>query len=256
VPQAVAFRRTTLVVAVLTSCFAAVPAGAQDHVRAMIREGDELFKHRTSEKVAWEAIGFFQEVLKADSRSYEARWRLARSYVDLGERATNRSRQRELGKTAMDHAQEAVKASPAGVEGWYYSAAGIGIYALGVGILTALREGVEGKFRGALDKAITINPDYDYAGPIMTLGRYYSELPWPKRDLKKSIALLEDARRRAPRRIRTVFYLAESYLADGRKAEGLETLRACAAMDPKREDPIDGRLALGWCAKLLAKVQP
>ena len=62
----------------------------------------------------------------------------------------------------------------------------MGNYALGIGMLRALREGLEGKFKDRLSRAEKIDRSFQ-GGAIQTAwGRFWYELPWPKRDARKS----------------------------------------------------------------------
>jgi len=126
---------------------------------------------------------------------------------------------------------------------------------MGIGILTALRQGIEGKFRSMLDKAMALNPNLDHAGPPRAYGRFYFKLPWPKRDYTKAEQYLLDSKRRAPEKIRTYFYLAELYAADGRKDDAVAALKECVALDPRKEDYADGTRYQRECKALLGKLE-
>ena len=108
-----------------------------------------------------------------------------------------------------------VKAKPAWVGGHYYAAAGIGIYSQAVGILKALGEGLESKFNERLDKAIEIDPRFQKEMPLIAKGRYYFELPWPKRNLGKSATWYRKALALDPNNLRATAWLAETLWSDG-----------------------------------------
>jgi tetratricopeptide (TPR) repeat protein len=227
---------------------------AQD-VGELMKQGDTAYRKRTSEKVAWEAIYYYKEVLKLDAGNFEASWKLARSFYSLSDTINDGKRKKELGAEGLKHGEAAAKLRPGRVEGWFYGVICLGEYSMGIGVLTALRQGIEGRFTSMLDKAMAINPDFDYAGPPRAAGRAYFKLPWPKRDYKRSEQFLLDSRRRSPAKLRTYFYLAELYEAAGRKADALAQLRECVARDPRKEDYPDGARYLRDCKALLAKLE-
>ena len=74
----------------------------------------------------------------------------------------------------------ATAANPARAEGWHYAASGVGNYALGIGVLTALRMGIEGMFKERLAKAESVDPGFDHGAIQSAWGRFWFELPWPK----------------------------------------------------------------------------
>jgi tetratricopeptide (TPR) repeat protein len=241
----------TLLILVATGPAAAEPP-APSNVREQIAQGDRVFRHRTGEQDFWTSIYWYEQALKADPQSAAALWRLARAYTGLGG-ATAQARRRDFGTKGLGYAEQAIKLAPNRVEGWYYAATSLGLYASGIGALRALREGIQQRFLKFIKGAMARDPNYDYAAPLMVYGRYFYELPWPMRDLDQSLRYLQDAHRRAPTRIRNVCYLAETLLAQGERAAALRELETCAAMDPAKEDPYDGRLAVRECRKLLAK---
>ena len=230
---------------------------AQDasQIPELMKQGDSAYRKRFGEKVAWEAIYFYKEVLKLDANNFDANWKLARSFYSLSDTINNNKRKKELGAEGLKYGEAAAKLQPGRIEGWFYGVICLGEYSMGIGLLTAMKQGIEGKFKSMLDKAMAINPDFDYAGPPRAYGRFYYKLPWPKRDYKKSEQYLVDSRRRSPAKLRTYLYLAELYAADGRKADALAQLRECVGLDPKKEDHPDGARYLRDCKALLAKLE-
>ena len=106
----------------------------------------------------------------------------------------------------------------------------MGNYALGIGMLRELREGLEGKFKDRLSRAEKIDRSFQ-GGAIQTAwGRFY-ELPWPKRDARKSERALESALALNPDNVRARVYLADTY-EKGRRREAREQLEKAAAGKP------------------------
>jgi len=73
------------------------------------------------------------------------------------------------------------------------------------------------------------------------VGRYWYKLPWPKRNIKKSIACLEEAVASAPTNIRGHFYLAESYLKDKEKKLAKEQLQKAFEIVPDLKIEVDAK---------------
>jgi cytochrome c-type biogenesis protein CcmH/NrfG len=131
---------------------------------------------------------------------------------------------------------------------------GIGAYSQAVGILKALTDGLEGKFNERLDLALKLDPAFDRAGPLLAKGRYYYELPWPKRDLKKSASFFRKVIEQHPESLRARFYLAEMLLADGEKKKAHELLLE-VSQGGVAYDPAEGQLVQRWARKLQANIQ-
>ena len=186
-----------------------------------MHEGDLLWAERADPDKAQASIEAYMNVLAVDPGHYEACWKIARSYFYLGDRLPEtdelKDRHKELGEQGMSYATRALKVNPEGIEGHYYYALSLAQYSIGISIVKALLKGLGPDYERHLDKVLAINREYDYAGPLRAMGRYWYRLPWPKRDLKKSIDYLEQSVEAAPQSIRGYVYLAESYLKDGRK---------------------------------------
>jgi tetratricopeptide (TPR) repeat protein len=157
-----------------------------------------------------------------------------------------------LGRECWDVAEKAIAARPGGVEGWFLAAQGAGNYSLGIGILTALAKGMEGKFKERLARAQAIDPGYQSGGIDTAWGRFYYELPWPKYDAEKSERFLRKALERNPRNMRALVYLAELYAKEDRAAEGRALLERAAALEPGAYDAPEERRWQERARELLA----
>jgi hypothetical protein len=108
-----------------------------------------------------EAHATLDEASRLAPDDYGVLWRSARLAAWLAEDpALPDARRSALGEVAWRLAERATRADPTRVEGWFYAAAGIGSYALGIGILTALTRGIEGRFRDRLARAERIAPGF------------------------------------------------------------------------------------------------
>lgn len=144
------------------------------------------------------SIPLYEEALAAGPPTYEALWKTARAHRDYANHAKRRGVKdwedicEVEGKTAMALAAQAVDLQPDGVEGQYYYGLSVGIYSDGVSILTALSEGLKDKTQSSFEKAYAVDKSYNSGGPILSLGRFWSVLPWPLRDRDKSLAYFRE----------------------------------------------------------------
>ena len=203
---------------------------------------DKLWTTRDDPKVLKELYAQAEAVLKKDAADFEANWRIsalmnwdANNYPDGQLKAG-------LGKAAWTRGDRAIQAKPDDVRGQYNAAVGIGLYSEGVGILTALSQGLEGKFRSRNQAALRIDKAYQNGGPQVLWGRYFSKLPWPKRDLDESIKVLRAAVADHPTNLRAKWFLAESLFADGKRPEpkklAEEVLAAPIGADPAEDKKV------------------
>ena len=177
---------------------------------------DALWTQRGDPAKAEEGIRQSAAALDAHPNDVELMFRLARAKLWVGDGLENNDdRKQKLGREVWDLGDRIVKAKPAWVGGHYYAAAGIGIYSQAVGILKALGEGLESKFNERLDKAIEIDPKFQKEMPLIAKGRYYFELPWPKRNLGKSAAWYRKALALNPNNMRAMAWLGETLWRDG-----------------------------------------
>ena len=192
-------------------------------VTAKIAEADRLrLKEWDKDGQSEKAVTSYQDALKAGADPYEMHWKTASALFWEGE-ALNPDKDGKkleaLGQRCIDEANAATKIKPDAIEGQYYTAVCWGEYSHGISIPSALMKGVEGKFKGALDRAMKVDPDFQDGAPLNAYGRFYFELPWPKRDLKKSEEYLRRNIKDTPCNLRTRVYFAETILKNGKEVD-------------------------------------
>lgn len=180
---------------------------------------DKLWHERSDPKAVKKLYDIVEPVQKKNDTDFEANWRLsallnwdANNYPDGDLKAG-------LGKRAWTVGDKAIQGRPDDVRGQYNAAIGIGLYSEGVGILTALSQGLEGKFKSRAQAALRIDKDYLEGAPQVLWGRFFMKLPWPKKDLDQSIKVLTSVVKDHPENLRAKYFLADSLLDDGKKAE-------------------------------------
>jgi tetratricopeptide (TPR) repeat protein len=215
---------------------------------------DALYARRGDAAAVKQLDEALTQALKAAPEDYEVLWRAARLRQWQADGATDAKVKKNLGKQTWELGEKARKLAPDRIEGQYYAALGIGAYSQAVGILTALGEGLESKFNERLDAALKIDPMYERGGPLLTKGRYYYELPWPKRDLKKSASLFQKALAKHPESLRAWMYLAETLLADGEEKQAHEAILK-VSQGSVGYDPAEGQRVQGLAKKVQAAIE-
>lgn len=239
-----------LVMAALVLWAAAAAAGPLEEADRLYAEGglDNYLK----------AAELYRQAAAQNPDSYEANWKCARALRDYANTAKKqmapdwKSTCAKFGKEAMGYAQKAVDLAPDKPEGHYYYGLSVGIYSDGVSVFTALKEGLKDKTQKSFEKAYEIDKMYKEAGPMLSLGRFWSVLPWPLRDRQKALAYLREfqATPHFEGNHEAYIYLAEVLIGiggDKNKAEAKGYLeQALNAKDPYFRD---------WAKRLLAELK-
>ena len=233
------------------------PAGntATAPIPTLLTRVDDLHRRR-DEKAAWnEEQRLIQSLIARAPNEFGVLWRAARFYFwasdDPGVAKEQRSR---WGKDGWDLAERAIVVNPNDVAGYYWAALCMGNYALGLGVVKALSQGMEGKFRDRLTRAQALNAGYEMGAAEVAWGRFFDKLPWPKRDRKKAEEHLRKAIEMNPNALRPRVYLASSYLDGDRAIEAKHLLDEVAAAVPGRYDAPEERRAQALGAGLMQTV--
>ncbi|MBZ4415882.1 tetratricopeptide repeat protein [Myxococcus sp. RHSTA-1-4] len=225
---------------ILLALFLLVTSAARAADPGLVSTLDSLHQKRGDSASVKELEVQLKQALDAAPEDFELVWRKARLLQWQADGARDEKLKKVLGRQTWDWGDKAAKLSPERVEGHYYAAAGIGAYSQAVGVMKALGEGLEGKFNERLDRAIQLNPDFDGGAPLLAKGRYYYELPWPKRDLGKSAALYEKAIAKHPWMLRAHLFLAETLLKDGKAQKARDAIQK-VKQGSIAYDPPEGR---------------
>ena len=155
-----------------------------DRQAEFIKVVDSRWPERDSDDAA-KVIGHATDsLLAAFPESYEANWRAARWYFWMADGEGDTTEAARLAERAWHIGEKAVRLDPQRIEGHYFTAVSIGILGQSIGILRALAMWLEGKFNEPLDKVIAMDSTFEGSGPLISKGRYFFKLPWPKRDGK------------------------------------------------------------------------
>ncbi|GEJ59270.1 hypothetical protein AMYX_40110 [Anaeromyxobacter diazotrophicus] len=232
----------------------AAPEG-QD-VATLVSRSDEQWKVRDEPGVLDQMRAELERAQKLAPDDYGVLWRLARlDFWVSDDPALPEEDRSRLGKRAWELGDRAAAVNPNGVEGWYFAALGMGNYSLGIGILKALGQGIEGKFKERLSKAEKLDPRYHEGGVYNAWGRFYFKLPWPKYDAKKSEQNLRKSIQLNPSNVRGRVYLAELYIKEGHPKEARKLLEEALAHEPGAYDAPEERRSQKRARELLAELK-
>lgn len=232
------------------------PAEPPKDLRTLLASADAQWKVRDQPGVIDQLRVELERARKLAPDDYAVLWRLARLDFWVSDDASLPDGERSrLGKEAWELGDRATVVNPAGVEGWYYAALGMGNYALGLGILTALGQGIEGKFKERLARAETIDPTYQEGAIYNAWGRFYFKLPWPKYDARKSEQNLQKAIRMNPANVRARAFLAELYTKEGHPKEARKLLEEALAREPGVYDAPEERRSQKRAREQLAELK-
>lgn len=220
----------------------------------LLAEGDALME-KLGEGDPRGAIAKYEEAAKAGASTYDTQWRIARAYFWWSDWQDNLDKKKELGLKGMAAGEKAMEANPDGVEGCYFYAINVGEYSKGISIVKALGQGMEGKFRGAAEKAVKLDSTFDNGGPRNAMGRFYYELPWPKKKLKKSQEILEKNIKEHPGNFRARYYLAETLLAEKEQDAAKKQLEYMVNNEPASHNEADGLRYQRMAKKLLGELE-
>ena len=225
----------------------------------LMRDADLLWQSRDDAEKVEAAINLYKKILAQDEENYEACWKIARAFSSLGDRlpATEESRKarKAAGRQGMYYAGRALELKPEGLEGNYYYAFSLSQYSIGIGSVMTVARGIDRKFEKHMTAAWRINRYYDNAGPLRALGRYCYYLPWPKKDLKKSLQYLREAVAYNPDGIRGNVYLAECYLELGDLQSAQTYLHKAVETPPDPKQEVDAQRWKERAADLLLTLE-
>lgn len=202
---------------------------------AHVREANDYFLGRRNLENVQKAIQLLQERVKRDPQDYEAWWRLSKfnSYMARHSDGREEDAYLEAGVTA---GRKAVAIAPDRAEGHFWLGADLGLQAEDRGFLRGLL--MVDMVRKEMEVANRLDPDYEEAGALRTLARIDYRAPFFKGgDKKRSIRVLQDVLKRFPHNSLAMLYLADSYLAVGRRAEARQLLEQILSLCP---DPTRG----------------
>jgi tetratricopeptide (TPR) repeat protein len=118
------------------------------------------------------ALAEYEKAIAADSTSYEALWKAAKSAVDIGEADRDQGHARAIYKKGEGYARRAVKANPSDAEGHFHLARSLGRTALSMGPRDKVKYAVEIR-----DQALeALKHDPRHPGALHVMGMWNAEV--------------------------------------------------------------------------------
>jgi len=230
------------------------PAEPAAPLAELLAQADALYVKRDAPGAREELERLLDRAVQQAPADYGVLWRRAQLQFWISDDpqlpAEAKSR---LGRECWGMADEATRVRPGGVEGWFYAAGCMGNYALGIGVLRALTQGIEGKFKERLGRAEAIDAAFQSGAIATAWGRYHYELPWPKHDGARCEQRLRDALGMNPRNVRALVYLAELFRKQGRQDEARRLLESAISRPPGAYDAPEERRWQARARALLAE---
>jgi tetratricopeptide (TPR) repeat protein len=216
--------------------------GESSGLAALLQTSDAAYARRDEPDALDEVRSALDQAQRLAPDDYELLWRLARLEFWMADDPALPSKEKSrLGKKAWEDGDRATRANPERAEGWNFAAAGMGNYALGIGVFQALRQGIEGKFKERLSRAETLDSDYSHGAIQTAWGRFWFELPWPKYNARKSERALRRALEKNPDNVRAHVYLADLYRKEGHPDRARAEMEKALAQAPGRYDAPEER---------------
>lgn len=194
---------------------------------------DALYAQRENLARARRAAEIWEQRLAQQPNDFEAAWKLARARYWLGGHASGNEQKTEYGRGAAA-ARRAIVIKPDAPEGHFWLAANLGALAETQGRLTGLR--LRSEIKRELERVLAIDPAFQQGSADRALGRWYLKVP---RLFGGSRSKSEMHLRRSltynPNSTASLYFLAETLIADGREDEAREVLQELldAPLDPE-----------------------
>lgn len=208
---------------------AAKPAKTKDPFSSV----DKLLVGEATKARTEEAVALLDEFLADEPEDIDALVRLTRAWVRQLEAETGTvlvekpQFQRALdtyGRKALAAAEKAYGLDDESSDTIGWNLIAYGYHSVAVGIVRAFLSGAASKYIELADKLIAADASWHSGAGDRAMGRYYREAPWPKRDLKKSVAHFRKAIGHAPKRLENKLQLALALIDSGEKAEAKKLL--------------------------------
>jgi tetratricopeptide (TPR) repeat protein len=193
---------------------------------------DALYAEREDLSKAREAVRIWNERLASNATDFEIAWKTSRGHYWLGNHGTEQARRRDL-EAGIEAARRAIAVQPNRPEGHFWLAANMGGLAESFG----MRQGLKYRkpIKEALERVISLQPDYLGGAGDRALGRWYFKVPglFGGSDTK-AVEHLRRALTYNPNSTVTRYFLAEALLDTNRKEEARQELQKVlvAPFDP------------------------
>jgi tetratricopeptide (TPR) repeat protein len=178
---------------------------------------DALYANRSDLASAQRAADIWAAAVAANSKSFDATWKLARARYWLGGHLPG-DQQKRMFEAGIEAARLAIAAQPNRPEGHFWMAANMGALAESFGVRAGIK--YRTPIREALEKVLQLDPAFQKGSADRALGRWYFKVPRLfGGDRKLSEAHLRKSLTYSPDSTVSHFFLAELLEDEGRKAD-------------------------------------
>jgi tetratricopeptide (TPR) repeat protein len=199
-------------------------------VRKLLKEADVAYRERAQSDRAENSLALYKKALALDSSSEEAYWKIARTYYWLANHEKDVEKKAKLHKDGAEFAKLAVDSNPESVPGHFWLGIHYAFYgeARGIAQSLSLVDPIIKEMEWVLKK----DESFMEGGAHRALGQIYFKLPgiWGG-DSRKALEHLKKSVEIAPKNPIGHNFLAELYLAEGKKDEAKAELEM-ALLDP------------------------
>jgi uncharacterized membrane protein len=201
-------------------------------LRQQAEDPDALYKQREHIAMAQRAEEIWAERLAKDPKDLEAAWKLARARYWLGTHAPEKSRKTSL-ESGIAAGRAAIALAPNRPEGHFWVAANMGALAESFGLRQGLK--YRGDIKDELETVLRLDPAFQQGSADRALGRWYFKVPGLfGGSSKKSEEHLRKSLTYNPNSSASLYFLAETLIGEGKKADARATLEKllAAPVDP------------------------
>jgi tetratricopeptide (TPR) repeat protein len=198
----------------------------------LLREGDLRYEKRAEAGEALKAEAAYKKALALDSASDEACWKLARVLYWMGSHEIDSGKKLAIHKDGIAFAKLALAANAESVPAHFWLGVHYGLFgeAKGVGQSLYLADFIKKEMEWVIKK----DEGFMAGAAYRILGRLYFRLPGIEGgDYEKAIELLKKSLTFKPCNPMSRTFLADVYIAQGKKAEAVKELESVLL------DPID-----------------
>ncbi len=197
-----------------------LPVGAlADSFSDKMEEADALVAKRDPDSLL-KAADIYKELCQINPASCEAHWKVAKASILYGEYEKYNMAEnyediaKKYGKQGLDYGEKALEICPDSIDATFWFALSAGAYAEGSSIITALKEGLKGKFQKNFEKVYEIDKSYWGYYPVLALGEFWYSLPWPMADNDKALKYLKELNQLNPDLDEGKIFLARALIKD------------------------------------------
>jgi tetratricopeptide (TPR) repeat protein len=203
---------------------------------SLIMPADALFEKGDINSML-ESIPLYIKAVEANPNDYEANWKCARAHREYANLAFQQEIEgwedicKKYGKDGMNYGKKAIELMPEKIDGHYWYGVSAGTYSDGVSILKALKEGLKKSTEKAFETAYAMDKMYEDGGPMLCLGRFWHQLPFPMKNKKRALGYFEEFQKYFPNDPQGQVFYAELLIDMREKSLAKPFLEKAAASD-------------------------